>query len=419
MKLIWAIIPLILFGVIGTQQSFAEKTLDFENCNGILSIDDVKNVIGDIDDITVDSRGVIPVDGEPGLETMCASTFESSGKTIGMTIVVMDSTDAAITLYEKNLDSFSTQDFEIREYLTFWNNFDVVLNDQGVGSFMVSQYDKFFISLRTGLEEKKTLADVEQLRVLSTIVQKKILDLDDVSISPPNPLPDNDVGPTTDEPPPKPGPAPIEDGEILSPKKQVSQGIEPEAVVCNEGLVLILRHNGSPVCVKEKTAEIFEERGWGSIPPPCCKPTMVSLATNFEECIAEGNPAMESYPRQCRTLDGKHFVESIPENKECEMIGGLWDNGCSIERRDLEDATSSYMNKIIPTLDDFRNTLNESKDIETIFFKFGEPHNDIGSGIHIYVYELNDFTQIWIGYTDRILYVQHVDVKGNILEKLF
>ncbi len=83
-----------------------------------------------------------------------------------------------------------------------------------------------------------------------------------------------------------------------------------------------------------------------------------------------------------------------------------------------DHATSSYMEKIIPTLDDFKNTLNESQDIETIFFKFGEPHADVGSGIHIYVYELNDSTQIWIGYTDRILYVQHVDMQGEFLEKL-
>jgi hypothetical protein len=164
-------------------------------------------------------------------------------------------------------------------------------------------------------------------------------------------------------PPPKPGPAPIEDGEILSPKKQVSQGIEPEAVVCNEGLVLILRHNGSPACVKERTAEIFEERGWGSIPPPCCKPTDLSL--------------------------------------------------------EMEHATSSYMEKIIPTLDEVRDTLSVSEDLDTIFFKFGKPHYDIGSGIHIYVYDLNDSTQVWIGYTDKILYVYHVDSDGNILEQLF
>ncbi len=86
---------------------------------------------------------------------------------------------------------------------------------------------------------------------------------------------------------------------------------------------------------------------------------------------------------------------------------------------EIENALSSYMGKIVPTLDDFKNALSESQDIETIFFKFGEPHDDIGSGIHIYVYELNDSTQVWIGYTDKILYVRHVDVEGNILEKLF
>ncbi len=82
------------------------------------------------------------------------------------------------------------------------------------------------------------------------------------------------------------------------------------------------------------------------------------------------------------------------------------------------DYTSSYMEKIVPTLEDFRNTLNESQDIETIFFKFGDPHDDIGSGIHIYVYDLNDSTQIWIGYANHIMYVQHVDSDGNILEQL-
>jgi len=43
------------------------------------------------------------------------------------------------------------------------------------------------------------------------------------------------------------------------------------------------------------------------------------IINNFEECIAAGNPAMESYPRQCRTPDGKHFVESIPEQEESSV----------------------------------------------------------------------------------------------------
>ena len=36
--------------------------------------------------------------------------------------------------------------------------------------------------------------------------------------------------------------------------------------------------------------------------------------TNFEECIAAGNPAMESYPRQCRDpISDRTFVEIIDD----------------------------------------------------------------------------------------------------------
>ncbi len=36
-----------------------------------------------------------------------------------------------------------------------------------------------------------------------------------------------------------------------------------------------------------------------------------SVIDSFEECVSLGNPVMESHPRQCRTVDGKHFVEKI------------------------------------------------------------------------------------------------------------
>ena len=42
--------------------------------------------------------------------------------------------------------------------------------------------------------------------------------------------------------------------------------------------------------------------------------TAASSITTFEECIAAGNPVMESYPRQCRTVNGEHFVEEIDED---------------------------------------------------------------------------------------------------------
>lgn len=85
------------------------------------------------------------------------------------------------------------------------------------------------------------------------------------------------------------------------------------------------------------------------------------------------------------------------------------------------DEIPVYQNdvRITPTLDDFKNIMSESYNIEDIFSKFGEPNNDIGSGIHIYVYELNDSTEIWIGYTDHIWYIQHVDSDGILIEELF
>ncbi len=49
--------------------------------------------------------------------------------------------------------------------------------------------------------------------------------------------------------------------------------------------------------------------GKPSTPTPP-SPTDSSVST-FEECVQAGNPVMESYPRQCNTKDGKHFVETV------------------------------------------------------------------------------------------------------------
>ena len=91
-------------------------------------------------------------------------------------------------------------------------------------------------------------------------------------------------------------------------KTQIKNGISPDFLTCTDGFELIFKlRDNSPVCVKPKTAEKLIERGWA---------LAKSLIDSFEECVAAGNPVMESYPRQCRTSDGKHFVEEIiqPEN---------------------------------------------------------------------------------------------------------
>ena len=53
-------------------------------------------------------------------------------------------------------------------------------------------------------------------------------------------------------------------------------------------------------------------------------------ATNFEECAAAGNPVMESYPRQCNTPDGRHFVEEVPQQPDPYQTPGMTYNGCAV-----------------------------------------------------------------------------------------
>lgn len=70
------------------------------------------------------------------------------------------------------------------------------------------------------------------------------------------------------------------------------------------------------------------------------------------------------------------------------------------------------------TYNDFKISLTSQMDYVAIVKKFGLPNKDIGSGIHIYVYELSDSTEVWIGYTDKILYARHVDKHQHLLDTI-
>jgi len=50
-----------------------------------------------------------------------------------------------------------------------------------------------------------------------------------------------------------------------SPRQQLKNGVPSDKIICNDGLVLVMRPHGIPACVKPSTAERFEERGWKTI----------------------------------------------------------------------------------------------------------------------------------------------------------
>ena len=56
---------------------------------------------------------------------------------------------------------------------------------------------------------------------------------------------------------------------------------------------------------------------------------LLSIA-NFEQCAEAGYPVMESYPRQCRTPDGRNFTEDISDVSDTQPDGGISFNGCAV-----------------------------------------------------------------------------------------
>ena len=79
--------------------------------------------------------------------------------------------------------------------------------------------------------------------------------------------------------------------------------------------------------------------------------------------------------------------------------------GCSKKESGAEAGTVEY----------FKQHLTAGMNYTAITQTFGQPAEDKGSGIHIYVYNLKDGTSIWIGYTDKILYARQVDSSGQLI----
>jgi len=49
---------------------------------------------------------------------------------------------------------------------------------------------------------------------------------------------------------------------VLSPLKQIKDGILPENVVCKEGLSLVFKINGQPACIQTASVEKLVAWGW-------------------------------------------------------------------------------------------------------------------------------------------------------------
>jgi hypothetical protein len=70
------------------------------------------------------------------------------------------------------------------------------------------------------------------------------------------------------------------------------------------------------------------------------------------------------------------------------------------------------------TMQYFDANLKADMKYDDIVNLFGQPDGDLGSGIHIYYYDLRDGSRIVIGYADKILYARHVSANGQVVHNI-
>lgn len=94
----------------------------------------------------------------------------------------------------------------------------------------------------------------------------------------------------------------------------------------------------------------------------------VPYVTSFDECVRAGYPVMESYPRQCRTPDGRIFVEQIIGEQESGISGiVLLGPTCPVIRDppDPECADKPYSTKLVVATSDQARVIKEFRSDET------------------------------------------------------
>lgn len=354
-----------LFLIISIPNVHAQS-FDEQICLSLISAEQVQNISGYDKTLNVRMINSDLSSLNEGVANGCVMTFEREGLDFGLTVIATAS-DSERTAQSKYGDVFSASHqsgYEVIEGNNGpWIHHAMIANDKGIGSMVFSIKD----NIQVGINAPQTNFLIEPTAVIEIlkVVQSNVDELKIPISSNPTNLDDSvRVNPDNVEPEDIELESPtMEMEKLLSPLEQFRNDIPYGEIKCNLGLQLTQKYDGSPACVKSETVFELIKRGW---------------------------------------------VSDIIVSVQSRII-----------TLDPEDMTSSHMDKIIPTLDDFKNILSEPYDIDAIFAKFGTPHYDIGSGMNVYVYNLNDDTQMLIGYNGSILYITNLDLDGNVVEELF
>jgi len=269
------IISSILLLLVISIPSVYSQTFDGETCLSLISAEQVQSISGY--DKKPDARiinGNLESANE-GVTSGCVVTFEGEGMDFGLTVIATasDSERTAQSQYGDVYSASQGSGYEVTDGNNGpWIHHLIVFNDKGLGSGAFSIKD----NIQVGINAPQTDFSIEPSAVVEIlkVVQANVDEMDSFTtedesmheqvICPQGmepvdgKCPDKPVIQTTIEPT-------MITEKQLSPRMQISQGIEPIAVKCNEGLVLITKNGGeTSACVKPTTADTLFERGWGN-----------------------------------------------------------------------------------------------------------------------------------------------------------
>lgn len=290
----------------------AVESLDFENCQGFLSVAEVTSMIefdGELEMI-IKNTGFEKSEN-PNIKNLCDLTFQKSGSygEISMTLMEFNESPAALKQYETFLEGIKTDEVQINEGENPWKFISFEINQGGVSAkIFAAQRDVYYLAIFSSqVDTSESFASLKAIEDLSSLVQQKIFPSSNQGSSSPNSRSDDDkrtnsddttsnpsIGeglaqicsedqtlsicegfippnPSTEEElansddvPTKSSPSTLIIKEML-PREQLADGILPHQIICNEGLELIFKKtNGLPNCVKFATAGKLIDRGWGT-----------------------------------------------------------------------------------------------------------------------------------------------------------
>ena len=174
-------IPIGEFETVSEPTKEREITLDFTNCESLLSVDEFKSIVPYPNELNVNSYALDPAKlNEPPFEKGCNITFQGLDGLSGftMSVFVYDTVDYAIEKYEKEASNAKTLYDPIRGVSgkgPSFKNTSMEVNDDGVGSIVMYYWHNYFLYSKTTITEGiEPLVVHDDTRSLSSLVLGKI-----------------------------------------------------------------------------------------------------------------------------------------------------------------------------------------------------------------------------------------------------